>query len=198
MLAESRSSSTAARPRHTVRIVKRRLPPRAALISLGITACAAGVGFLAFRVWETDEPVTAFRPTIGDVFLTYRCERGDVFQSRGQVEPLPCPTCGRPAHPLATYTCQAHGDQDFLVQFAVGADGEPVVARLRALPHGVWIEAGHGPQCRCGAIMTRKPVDEIDFGKLKRREGEGSPRKPVQAAPERPKAEAPQPETPSP
>jgi len=183
--ADSRLSQ-APTSRRTVRIVKRRLPPKAALISLFITATAAACAFLAWRLWQVEDDVAPFRRTLPDVLLTYQCTRGDTFQAKGQVEPIRCPDCGREAYPLATYICPTHQDQDVLVRFVVGDDGDPVVGEVRTSHTAAWTKPEDGVRCtKCGAIMTLWNDETIDAARLKHREAR------KRSAPPRPDAAPP-------
>ncbi len=177
---DGRRSTAEHSGRRKVRIVRRRLPPKAALFSLLIAASAAAVAFMAWRVWRQETPVVSGGRTLSDVLLNYRCGRGDSFRDKGRVEPIPCLICGRPAHPVAVYSCSQHGDFEVLVQFDTDSLGEAYVAKLRVWPSGEWHDAESGAACpRCGELMTRKPTESLDFNRLRRREGEGTPRRPV-------------------
>lgn len=191
MLSESRSPATEAPRRPTVRIVRRRLPPAAALISLSITAVAAIIAFVAWRVWREDEPLAGPERTLAGMVLTHRCEQGHrPFEAGAQIDHRTCTQCGQPAYPVTRYHCPTHGDQAVLVQFTLDELGEPAVARVRALAGGDWAAVELGVECPlCNEPMTYESKDSIDFKRFKKREGEGSPRKPV-ATGERPPRDA--------
>lgn len=186
-------------PRRTVRIVRRRLPPRTALISLVITVLAAACAFIAWRLWRDDGAVAPYQRTLDDVLLTYRCVRGDVFKSKGQAVPLDCPNCGRPAHPVAIFECPSHHQHEAMVRFAAPNDRLPVIDQVKLLPGGEWTKSDAELKCsKCGLPLNRRPEDAIDFEKLKPRDPDGLHKRSAPTpAPEWPRRE-PGPERPLP
>lgn len=151
--------------RPTVRIVKRRLPPQTALISLLIAAAAAAVAFGAWYVWRDDVGQQVVHRTIFDVMLPYRCERGHRFNAPGQAGPLRCPQCGTQAHAVTDYVCPIHGETEVAVEFALDAHGEAVVTKL-SVEAGEWVNADTGIRCpRCGQALFRPQVNPLgDLG----------------------------------
>ncbi len=147
-----------ARPRrHTVRIVKPRIPSRTAALSLAAVAVTAVFSFAAWRWWRSDAIVVieSVPPALFEVELDWRCPAGHSFAAPGQIGSRQCPRCGAAAFPYATYSCQKHGEFEVQVEFARGADGGTRISRLK-VAGGEWKDAGSGPQCpRCGQIMVR-------------------------------------------
>jgi uncharacterized protein (UPF0212 family) len=167
--------------RPTVRIVKRRMPPQAALISLLVASAAAAVAYGAWRVWRDDFRDPVVTRTLEDVVLNYKCERSHTFVAMGQAEPLKCPQCGTPAYAVATYVCPVHGDTEVAVDFELNAYGEPVMARLR-LSGGKWVDVDVGLRCpRCGQPLHREYTNPLASLGDERKgvDGEGPPRRPA-------------------
>jgi len=157
-----------------------------------VAGCSAAVAFVAWRVWQKESEIKIYRRTLGDVLLTYRCERGETFRAKGQVEALKCPSCGRPAYAVTSYFCPTHEEQDVAVQFKLDEHGEAVMSKTRVLPNGPWTDAELGVRCgKCGELMTRQMEDGIDLSRLRRFDGEGTPRRPVPTDAGRPKGEDP-------
>lgn len=145
--------------RRTVRIVTRRMPSRAATISLVVAVAAAVFLFVAWRIWQRDESVAVYVRTMRDVELDWRCEGGHFFQSQGQVEPRPCWMCGQTAFPVTDYECPVHDVYEVAVRFTEDADGVATPVQWR-LPDGHWVDAEEGLQCwRCGKDLVRLSND---------------------------------------
>ncbi len=150
--------------RHTVRIIRRRGPSRAALISLVSAFAAAAVLFAAWRIWRKDEVVAAYERTLADVILDYRCEGEHAFKALGQPGAMSCPTCGRSAYAVTRYECSMHGPFDVAVRFGVDESGRASVTKLR-MPQERWVDVKEGLTCpRCTRSLA--PILEEDLSKL--------------------------------
>lgn len=169
------------RPGRKVRIVKKRIPSRAAGLSLAAVAATAVFALVAWRWWRADEPVIQAPTLFEDLELDWKCEQGHVFVAQGQVGGRPCPeavagrgTCGEMAYPFTFYTCPTHADYEVKVQFQRDEQGQPRVALYR-VGHGQWTPAGDGPKCpRCELIMTRKLQDPLEGRVKPKRKTSGS------------------------
>lgn len=148
--------------RHTVRIVRRRIPSRAALLSLLTAMAAAAVAFAAWRWWQPAPTVAVYQRTLSDVEMSWRCEAGHSFTASGQVADRPCAMCDQPAYPVIGYECKQHGPVEVAVRFTSGPDGAPRMSQLR-VNHGAWFPASDPVRCpQCGAPMVPKPADPLD------------------------------------
>jgi hypothetical protein len=153
--------------RPTVRIVKRRVLPRAALLSLGLAAAAAGVAFAAWRWWRPAPTGPVYRRSIEDVELTWKCEAGHPFTFPGRLTELPCTRCGQPAFPVTAYDCPEHGSFEVAVRFAIDASGNARVSHVR-FQGGEWAPVADGPRCpKCGEQLVRKLTDPLPRTKKK-------------------------------
>jgi hypothetical protein len=152
--------------KHKVRIVERRLPPRGAIISLAIALAASATVYLAWRIFKPVPPEVAYTRTLGDVLLSYECERNHKFNAPGQVGSLPCPMCQTPAYPRTNFECSTRHKQPVEVEFARKPDGHEAVARIR-LPGGEWTSPEKGLRCpKCQSPLSRpQPQDLSDLGK---------------------------------
>jgi len=155
--------------RHTVRIVQRRTPSRAAMLSLVMAMSAAAVAFAAWRWWRPAPTVPIYQRTIKDVELSWKCEAGHSFTAPGQVADRLCATCDQPAYAVTSYECERHGVIEVAVRFASG-DDVPRVSQLR-VGRGIWFPATDAVRCpHCDAPMVRKqtnPLDTLGRGKKK-------------------------------
>lgn len=160
-----------ARPRHTVRIVKRRIPSRTAGLSLAAVAFTAVFSFVAWRWWRSDS-ITQLAPpptSFTDVEMDWRCSAGHTFAATGQTGTRGCPQCGGAASPYAIYACEKHKAFEVQAEFAGDKEGRTGVAKFKA-PGGEWTDAADGPKCpRCGKVMVRKqdPLAGLIRGKRK-------------------------------
>ncbi|MEK7731297.1 MAG: hypothetical protein AAB363_05520 [Planctomycetota bacterium] len=156
--------------RHTVRIVQRRTPSRAAMLSLVMAISAAAVAFAAWRWWRPAPTVPVYQRTINDVELSWKCEAGHSFTASGQVADRPCAMCDQPAYAMTPYECPQHGRTEVAVRFTSGADGAPRVSQFR-VNQGTWFPATDPVRCpHCDVPMLRKltdPLDAISRGKKK-------------------------------
>jgi len=162
-----------ARPRRTVRIVKKRIPTQAAALSLAAVALTAVFTFGAWRWWDSDtvSPPPAPQPTLFEVELDWRCAAGHTFSATGQVGTRICPQCGQRAYPFAKYSCEKHGAYEVQAEFVRDAAGKTRVGRFK-VSGGEWAEAGDGPRCpRCGAVMERKLDPLAGMVRPKRKSG---------------------------
>lgn len=169
--AGSRGPSQVAQPRRTVRIVKRRIPSRAAALSLAAVAATAVFSFAAWRWWRSDAimPLPLPPPTLFDVDLDWRCSAGHTFNALGRTGSRQCPQCGGIAFAFAAYHCERHGTYEVQAEFAREADGRERAVKFK-VQGGEWADAGDGPHCpRCGAVMVRKqdPLAGVIRGKRK-------------------------------
>ncbi len=147
--------------RHTVRIIRRRGPSRAALVSLVSAFAAAAVLFAAWRIWRTDEVVVSYERTLADVVLDYRCEAEHAFKALGQPEAMSCPTCGRPAYPLTRYECRMHGTFEVAVRFGLDELGRTSVSKLR-LAGERGVDEKDGLTCpRCQRRLAPKREEDL-------------------------------------
>lgn len=158
-----------------VRIVKRRIPSRAAGLSLAAVVVTGVFALIAWRWWRTDELPVAVSPTLfEDTELDWKCEQGHTFEAQGQVGGRPCPNCGEMAYPVTLYYCSSHGDYEVKVQFARDEKGRARPALYR-VGHGQWAPAGEGPKCpRCELVMTRKQIDPLEGRVRPKRKSSGS------------------------
>ncbi len=157
----ARAEAPGTRRRRTVRIVRRRTPSRAAILSLLTAVSAAGVAFAAWRWWRPAPPVPFYERTIRDVELTWKCEAGHAFMAAGQVADRLCAMCDRPAHVFTLYECRQHGVAEVTVRFTEGPDGRPKVSHFRVKKE--WIEASDPVPCpQCNVPMTRKQADPLE------------------------------------
>ncbi len=162
---------TSAPPRRTVRIVKRRLPTRAAALSLAAVAATAVFALASWGWWRSDrvEPVPA--PNLLETEIDWRCAGGHEFASPGQPGSRPCPICAETSFPTAMYQCDKHGSYAVLVEFEVRPDGSTPVTKYR-VQGGLWATADSGPRCpRCGAALTRSEDPLAGTPKSRRRSG---------------------------
>jgi hypothetical protein len=160
-------------PGRKVRIVKKRLPSKAAGLSLAAVVATSVLAFAVWRWWRTDQIPIVLPITLEDSELDWKCEAGHTFIAPGQVGGRPCPEsvpgrgqCGEMAYPHTSYECPAHGPYDVKVQFGRTDSGRarPALYRVGGAP---WVAAGEGPLCpRCERIMTRKDVDPLE-GKVR-------------------------------
>jgi len=154
--------------RRKVRIVKRRLPSRGAIISLAIAVGASATALFAWRVFRPVPPAVPYIRTLSDVLLTYECQQGHRFTAPGQVGPLACPICKAPAYPRMTFECPIHGKREVEVQFAISADGFEEVSQMR-LPGGQWTSRGKGLRCpSCQSPLVRPKQDDLSNLGLRR------------------------------
>ena len=161
-------------PGRKVRIVKRRMPSRAAGLSLAAVAVTAVFAFSAWRWWRTDEVPVIASTLFEDAELDWKCEQGHTFQAQGQVGGRPCTSCGEMAYPFTVYQCSTHGAYEVKVQFERDEQGRARPALYR-VGHGQWTAAGEGPKCpRCEQIMTRKEVDPLEGRVKPKRKSSGS------------------------
>jgi hypothetical protein len=158
--------------RHTVRIVQRRTPSRAAMLSLLMAMATAAVAFAVWRWWRPAPTVPVYQRTINDVELNWKCDAGHSFIAPGQVADRPCAMCDKPAYALASYECKQHGLFEVAVRFAAGPDGASRMSQFR-VHQGAWSSAGDPVPCpHCGEPMLRKQVDPLDTpGRGKKRGG---------------------------
>ena len=156
--------------RHTVRIVRRRTPSRAAMLSLILALSASAVAFAAWRWWRPAPTVPVYLRTINDVELSWKCEAGHSFTAPGKVADRLCASCDQPAYAVAFYECHQHGTTEVAVRFNTGADGAPRVSQFR-VHQGIWFPATDPVRCpQCDVSMVRKqtdPLDAISRGKKK-------------------------------
>lgn len=169
------------RPGRKVRIIKKRIPSRAAGLSLAAVAATAIIAFAAWRWWRIDQLPIVAPSILEDTELDWKCASGHIFVAQGQVGGRPCPEpvsgrgpCGEMAYPQATYECKSHGTSEVLVQFERTDSGRTRPALFR-VGTGQWQSAdGAGPKCpRCGLEMTRKSVDPLE-GKVRPKRRSGS------------------------
>jgi hypothetical protein len=161
-------------PGRKVRIVKRRIPSRAAGLSLAAVAVTAVFAFSAWRWWRTDEVPVVESTLFEDAELDWKCDQGHIFQAQGQVGGRPCTTCGEMAYPFTVYQCSTHGAYEEKVQFERDGQGHAHPALFRVV-HGQWTAAGDGPKCpRCELVMTRKEVDPLEGRVKPKRKTSGS------------------------
>lgn len=161
-------------PQRKVRIVKRRIPSRAAGLSLAAVAVTAVFSFAAWRWWRADQAPINVPSLLEDVELDWKCDQGHVFQSQGQVGGRPCPVCREMAYPVTTYACSTHGAVEVKVQFGRDDSGRtnPILFRIQ---NGPWSSGNGGPKCpKCDEIMTRKDIDPLEGLVKPKRKGSGS------------------------
>lgn len=162
------------KPGRKVRIVKRRMPSRAAGLSLAAVAATGVIALSAWRWWRTDPAPIVSTAIFEDAELDWRCDQGHAFEAQGQVGGRPCPTCGEMAYAFTHYQCETHGTYEVKVQFERGDQGRPRAALFR-VGQGQWIAAGKGPKCpRCELIMTRKEHDPLEGRVRPKRKSSGS------------------------
>jgi hypothetical protein len=162
------------KPRRKVRIVKRRIPSRAAGLSLAAVAVTGVFAFIAWRWWNTDDAPIVASNIIEDAELDWKCEQGHEFAAQGQVGGRPCPTCGEMAYPFTVYQCASHGAYEVKVQFERDAQGRARVVLYR-VGHGQWTPAQDGPKCpRCELVMTRSDPDPLEGRVRPKRKSSGS------------------------
>ena len=160
-------------PGRKVRIVKRRIPSRAAGLSLAAVAATAIIAFAAWRWWRTDQLPIISPTSLEEIELDWKCENGHTVIAQGQVGGRPCPeavpgrgTCGEMAYPHTTYECATHGEYDVKVQFERTEQGKARPALFK-VGQGQWTPGAEGPRCpRCELVMKRKEVDPLQ-GKVK-------------------------------
>jgi len=147
--------------RHKVRIVKRRVIPRAAVLSLVLALGAAAITFSTWRMFRVPTPVESYTRSLKDLILPYICDRGHEFNAPGAVGAPPCPICGVPTQHVTSLICPVHGEQRVEVQFERGEDGIERIGRLR-LPKGPWVTPEQGLRCpKCQAPLSRKAPDDL-------------------------------------
>lgn len=148
--------------RRTVRIVKHRTLPRAATVSLAITAATAVVMFVIWRTWRSENTVTVVQRTLADVELTWKCDAGHTFTAEGQVGSRECRVCREPAYPITTYECKVHGPIEVAARFSQEPSGAARVSDHR-VHGGEWVSADIGVACpRCNAPLLPKRVDPLE------------------------------------
>lgn len=160
--------------RRTVRIVKRRAPPRAATISVAMAVAAAILLPVVWHLWRGEEPVPLLERSLANAELTWRCEAGHLFRAKGHAfgadgltDARTCWRCGKPAYPSARYACPVHGAYDVTLRFAKGEDGFEVVSRIR-LTGREWVFADEGVYCpRCNRRLeySRDPLAGLARGR---------------------------------
>ena len=157
-----------------VRIVKRRIPSRAAGLSLAAVAVTGVFALIAWRWWNTDDAPIIAANVIEDTELDWKCDQGHIFPAQGQVGGRACPDCGQMAYPVTTYSCASHGSYEVKVQFERDPQGRARAA-LYYVGHGPWTPAGEGPKCpRCELVMTRKEPDPLEGRVRPKRKSSGS------------------------
>lgn len=162
------------RQQRKVRIVRRRIPSRAAAISLAAVAVTSVFAFAAWRWWRADERPIAQSNILEDTELDWKCDQGHTFQSQGEVGGRPCPVCKQMAYPVTTYACPTHGIVEVKVQFARDESGRarPELFRIQS---GPWLKIDEGLKCpRCDEIMTRQDIDPLEGLVKPKRKGSGS------------------------
>jgi hypothetical protein len=97
--------------------VKRRIPSRAAGLSLAAVAVTGVFAFSAWRWWHTDDAPIETPALFEDTELDWKCDQGHAFFAQGQVGGRPCPTCGEMAYPFTIYHCPTHAAYEVKVQF---------------------------------------------------------------------------------
>ena len=148
--------------RHTVRIVRRRTPSRAAMFSLVMALSASAAAFAAWRWWRPAPAAPVYHRTINDVDLNWKCEAGHYFTASGQVADRPCAMCDQPAYVVTLFECPQHGAIEVAVRFTSGADGASRASQFR-VNRGFWFPASDPVPCpQCDVPMERKPVDPLD------------------------------------
>jgi len=159
--------------RRTVRIIEKKGPSRAAVISLIATGASAVVLLVAWRTWRPEPTITPVQRTLSDVELTWRCESGHTFKAYGQLNPIACLTCRQTSYPLAIYECRTHGDIEVVVQLRqVNHGGSTSPSFYRFWGHTEWIRAGDELKCpKCEAQLSRKQVDPLAHDDPRKRTG---------------------------
>jgi len=149
------------RQRRTVRIVEKRTIPRAAYVSLAAAAASAALLFALWRALKSDDLEIPLARSIEDVQLEWRCEDGHIFTAPGAATPIPCPTCGKDAYPIAQFQCPVHGQFDVFFRFEKGPDGRLVPTEVKAVG-GKWEPFTEHPRCpKCHRPMIRESVDPL-------------------------------------
>ena len=157
----SQTPGASGKRRHTVRIIKRRRPPRAAILSLLVSASTAAVLFAGWRMWRDDQPVVIPSREVSDVVLTWKCKHGHSISARGRAGTRPCHSCDSPMYPVTVYECDAHGQVEVMVQFIEDASGGFRIAKRR-VARGRWVEQESDLRCpRCGRPLTRRKADDL-------------------------------------
>ncbi len=163
-----------AKPGRKVRIVKRRIPSRAAGLSLAAVAVTGVFALIAWRWWNTDDAPIITSNMIEDAELDWKCEQGHTFPAQGQTGGRPCQFCDEMAYPFTSYQCISHGTYEVKVQFERDANGR-VRAGLYRVGHGQWTPAGEGPKCpRCELVMSRTDPDPLEGRVRPKRKSSGS------------------------
>ena len=161
--ADSQPKKGSPARRRTVRIIKPRTTPWAA-ISLLAAAVAAMSSLAVWRLWQTEEP-QPYRRKLTDVELEWKCDAGHSFRAAGQVDPRECWKCDPPAlaaYPIDNYVCPRGHSYEVAVRFAQGDDGAPKVTQLR-LAGRDWTPIEEGLRCpRCKNRLVRKRRDPLE------------------------------------
>lgn len=154
-------ASSAGTPRHTVRIVRRRVPPKAAWISLLLAAIVAGGVYGFWRLWRSEPPLQFATRRLTEFELDWRCEGGHRFRALGQIDPKQCSTCQKTSYPVADFACPQHGVFEVSGKFARNKDGPERMTHYR-LPGRSWVSADDPLPCpKCGQELVRAWPDPL-------------------------------------
>lgn len=146
----------------SVRIVEPRTIPRAAKLSIVMTAAAAAVAFAAWRWWQPPVTIAAAQRSVLDIDLPWRCDAGHSFVAKGQTADRLCSSCSEPAYPVTTYECKQHGPFEVFVKLKSVADGVSVASQWR-LGKTDWVSSEGELICpRCHATLVRRHADSAD------------------------------------
>ncbi len=145
------------RPR--VRIVEHRVNWRGAIGTLAVTATAAALVLILWRLWRTDETPAIHIRKLADVDLEWKCDGNHSFMAMGSVGPQHCKTCKQPAFPVVKYKCDVHGPIDVMARFGGDAPGSEKLTHLRVIGRE-WTPADKPLLCpKCGKEIRRQRAD---------------------------------------
>jgi hypothetical protein len=114
---------------------------------------------LVWRLWQSEESFIPHERTVVDLQLDWRCEGGHAFRMPGQLDPLPCPLCGKAAYPFTSFACPQHGEFEVSAKFDPQTGGSRFATQLR-IRGGPWVPIEQGVRCPvCGLLMDEVEPD---------------------------------------
>lgn len=160
--------------RPTVRIVEHRINWRGAIATLAVTATAAALVLMLWRLWRPEDSTVPYQRTLADVEMDWECDAGHGFVASGLVGPRPCATCKQPAYPVVKYVCELHGTVDVMARFGGDKPGSEQLTQLRVAGRD-WVSADKPPVCsRCNKELRRhRPETFVSSSKPKEKAGGG-------------------------
>lgn len=151
--------------RNTVRII-RKGGPSLVNISVGMAVVVAFLVPLAWTFWRGEQAELGQQRDLFAAQVTWRCERGHLFEAGGQDGARICWICGAIAYPIAEYHCEVHGPCEVEVQFQTDPEIEKSMVSKVRIRGGPWLSPEEGLICpRCTRPLFYAPPDPLK-GKL--------------------------------